>query len=183
MSSMDITILGELTLRVVCETYDSVRLGTISDELIGIYYSSDNDRIKTETRFLLRHLIENPHLPKDYLIEIAAADPFLAAHAVRTWPKNYELVDAVWRCHNDQIINDRGAVSIVPFRGLMRSKVLSNEMLTQIIERLALHADNGPRLLSIVRDHAPGKMIVEQVLRVDWLPVRLRRKIERESEK
>ena len=181
--NFDITILGELTLRVVSETYDSVRLGTISKELIGLCYSSDSDRIKTEAQFLMRHLIENPHLSQDDLIEIATVNPFLAAHAVKTWPQNAELSDIIWRCHSSQIINDRGAVNVVPFRGLMRSKVLSEEVLRELVDRLSVHANNGPQLLSIVRDHHPGKMIVEQVLRVDWLPARLRRKIECESEK
>jgi len=176
-----ISLLGELTLRVVCETTDTIRLGTISAELVNVHYSTDNDRVKTESQFLMRHLIENPYLDSNDLLQIVCVNPFLAAHAATVWPESEQVVDTMWRLHRDQIINPSGIVNVAPFRGLMKSTAIPERVFLEVVEALSANPDNGPYLLAVVRDHLPGKMVEEKVLSIDWLPARLREKIGSET--
>jgi len=180
MIKPSVSIFGEMTLRVVCEESDPTRLQEITSSLSDIHYGASNERIQDESAYLIYHLIKNPNLAKKDLYRLAVINACLGAHAVREHPDDSRLAEIFWNGHADQTITAEGRVNHKNLRAVLSSRAIPAPILREMIQRLAAHASNGRYLLSIVRDHSPGKMLSKEVLAVDWLPLRLRNKIEDE---
>lgn len=180
MIKPDVSIFGEVTLRVVCDENDPVRLQEIARNLLSLCYSSANDRIRSETLYLLFHLVKNPNLNSVDLYQVCASSPYVGAQAIRERPEDGQLAEAYWRMHCDQVVNENGVVNAPNLRGLMASRAIPEPVLLELVQRLKVHASNGRHLLTIIRDHSSSAKVRTVVLETSWLPERLRRKIENE---
>ena len=180
MIKPNVSIFGEITLRVVCDEVDPLRLQEVARNLLDLFYSATNDRIRSEVLYLLYHLVKNPNLAPPDLYQVCASSPYVGVQAIHERPNDAQLAEVYWQIHSDQVVNENGAFNAPNLNGFFKSHAIPNHVLLDLVRRLKAHADNGRHLLTIVRDHRPSAEVHAAILETGWLPERLRRKIENE---